>query len=280
MGPDLRNGEPAHGVGRQEPCDEVLDSVADVPWSGVVRCKDLFVQRSSVLILERQVAADKREEDDSAAPEVARRRHVAEAGDHLGWRIARRAASRLQALALTEDVAEPEVYDLDTPVLVKQQVLRLQVPVHHLHLVHLLHAGHDLVEEAARLGLLYPPARDDVVEELAAAGVFHDEVQLPPGLDDLVKLDDVGVSDKLEDVHLTSDALNIGNLHDSILLQDLHGHAFAREDVAAELHLAEGAFPNGFPQHVVPDGLVVVWATLLRLLWLLLVLLWLLVLLL
>ena len=69
-------------------------------------------------------------------------------------------------------------------------------------------------------------AFDDVVEELSILHVLHDEEELFGGFDDLVELDDVGVSDQLEDVDLSGDPLNVSHIHDLLFLEDLDGYFF------------------------------------------------------
>jgi hypothetical protein len=60
------------------------------------------------------------------------------------------------------------------PVLVQQKVLRLQVSVHHVHPVDLLHAIDDLSKKTACLVLWDANAIDYVVEKLPARGILHD----------------------------------------------------------------------------------------------------------
>ena len=72
-----------------------------------------------------------------------------------------------------------------------------------------LDTANNLLEELAcflffELLLLY-----NVVEELAPAHVLHNEVELLGGLDDLKKLDDVGVPDQLEDIDLSCYSLDV-----------------------------------------------------------------------
>ena len=74
-------------------------------------------------------------------------------------------------------VGEAEVHDLDALVLVEQQVLGLQVAVHHVELMDFLHPGDDLVEKATGLDFTDALVLHDVVEELPTGGVFHNEVE-------------------------------------------------------------------------------------------------------
>ena len=80
--------------------------------------------------LEWQVPAHHGEEDHAAAPDVDVEALVALAGDHLRGGVAGRPASRFQGFARLVRVAQAKVDELDALVLVKQQVLGLQVPKH------------------------------------------------------------------------------------------------------------------------------------------------------
>lgn len=81
----------------------------------------------------------------------------------------------------------------------------------------------------------------DVVEELPARAVLHDEEEVLGGLDDFVELDEVGVADEFEDVYFAGDALDVRHVHDLLLLQHLHCHLLARPLVDRQLYLPERA---------------------------------------
>jgi len=115
-----RNGESFVRLRGQQPRYQILHFLADELWRAVVRCHDFLVQSCRVLILERQIAAYKRKQDNAAAPKVAQRWHVAVACDHLWSSITRRSARGFQELAVPKDVAQAEVHDLDTPMVIKK----------------------------------------------------------------------------------------------------------------------------------------------------------------
>ena len=56
-------------------------------------------------------------------------------------------------------------------------------------------------------GLLF--AFDDIVKKFSAFHILHDQKELFRGFDDLIQLDDVGMSDQLQDVYLSGNALNV-----------------------------------------------------------------------
>jgi hypothetical protein len=94
-------------------------------------------------------------------------------------------------------VAEPEVNDFDVLVVIKQEILGLQVSVDNVQLVDILNAGVYLLEKLAGLVLLQTSVCYDIVEELTSTGVLHDEVQLLGRFNDLIELNDVWVTDQL-----------------------------------------------------------------------------------
>lgn len=72
----------------------------------------------------------------------------------------------------------------------------------------------------------------------------------------LVQLDDVGVPDQLQNVDFSGDTLYIGDVHYSLLLQNLYRHQLACEVVRRQLHDPERPLPDCLPQKVVPDFFV------------------------
>ena len=105
--------------------------------------------------------------------------------------------------------------------------------MHDVELVHVLDAGEELLQEARGLLLLDAAVRDDVVEELAARRVLHDQVELLVRLDDLragegaapyfVELHELRVPNYFEDVDFARDALHVRHVRDFVLLEDLDG---------------------------------------------------------
>lgn len=69
-----------------------------------------------------------------------------------------------------------EVGHLDVALGVEQEVLRLEVAMADVESVAVIDRVDDLLEVVHRLGFLQPATRDEVVEELAARNVLHDEV--------------------------------------------------------------------------------------------------------
>lgn len=86
----------------------------------------------------------------------------------------------------------------------------------------------------------------DVVEKLAAVAILHDHVQLFFGLDDLVKLDDVWMSDLLQDFDLSCDTFDILLIMDLIFFQNFNRNLFSSECVLPQFNLAESSFSKMF----------------------------------
>ncbi len=87
----------------------------------------------------------------------------------------------------------------------------------------------------------------DIVEELPILRVLHNNEDAVGRFHDLVQLGDGGVPDQFEDVQLSGDALDIGDVLYLVLLEDLDRHWLARVPVDRLLHLAESAPPDRLP---------------------------------
>jgi hypothetical protein len=110
------------------------------------------------------------------------------------------------------------------------------------------------MEKAASLRLRRSTICNNVVKQLATAGVLHDQVQLSRRLNDFVQLDDVRMPDELEYVDLSCNPLHVCNLHDALLLKHLHSNSFASEDVSSELHLAKCSLTDSLHEDIVANG--------------------------
>lgn len=99
---------------------------------------------------------------------------------------------------------------------------------------------------------------DDEVEQFAAAGVLHDQVEFLRGLDDLarsylIELNDVGMSDQFENVQFSGDSLYIRYVAYFLLLEYLDGHPLRCPGVCAQFYFAKGALADCFLYNVAPN---------------------------
>lgn len=108
-----------------------------------------------------------------------------------------------------------------------------------LDLVDVLDAGDNLLHEATRLLFLQALPFDDVVEQFTSAGILHDQEQLARRLDNLVKLDDVRVTNYLQNVDLSGHPVNIRLVFNLVFLKNLNSYFFACDKMRAEAHLSE-----------------------------------------
>ena len=102
------------------------------------------------------------------------------------------------------------------------------------------------MQKSAGFLVLHSLFFDDVVEKFATWSVLHDEKQLPAGFNDLVELDDVRVSDNLENLNFSHDSRNICLLLDFVLLKNLYGHLFMSDLVNSQSHFTKSTLPDGF----------------------------------
>ena len=64
----------------------------------------------------------------------------------------------------------------------------------------------------------------NIVKELTSIGIFHDHVKFLFGLNNFVELDNVGMTNFLEDFDLSGDSLNILLIVNLILFQNFYGN--------------------------------------------------------
>lgn len=81
----------------------------------------------------------------------------------------------------------------------QQQILRLQVPVHHTHLMAVQHGLQDLLDTVAGISLTVILPGHDVLKQLPTSNQVEDQVMMSLLRDAVVKPDDVGVFQQAAD---------------------------------------------------------------------------------
>ena len=137
----------------QDVVDQVFDLVREVAGVLLVSVQDLLVQALSVLVFEGQMAANQAEQHHACTPDVCLWAHVFQALDQLRGSVARGTTGCHQLLVLLEGVAESKVNNLQVLLLIKQQVLRLDVPVSDAKLAQVFDTIDQLLEQPT--GLLF-----------------------------------------------------------------------------------------------------------------------------
>ena len=97
-------------------------------------------------------------------------------------------------------------------------------------LVAILNGGDNLAELGSGLFLFHAAMEDQVVEDFASRGIFHDQVQRLLRLDHLEELDNVGVVESLHDPHLAEQFLQGAGVQ-LRLVDDFDGHLLAGGNV-------------------------------------------------
>ena len=98
--------------------------------------------------------------------------------------------------------------------------------MHDAQFMKVFNPANNLLEEFACLLLLQFLLLHDVVEQLAAADVLHDEKELLGCFDNLKQLDDVGMADQFEDVDFACDSLHVGLFRYFPFLKNLHCYLY------------------------------------------------------
>ena len=83
---------------------------------------------------------------------------------------------------------------------------------------------------------------NDVLEKFSSSSILHHKIQLFAGLDDFIKLNDVRMSNYLEDVNLSGNSFNVVNINDLVFFEDFHSHFFSSQNMSSHFDFPEGLF--------------------------------------
>lgn len=239
--PYLVYSVPLLGIRIQNTSDDVLALARKKLRQRILSSHDLFIQIRRLWVLEGQVTADHGVEYHATAPDISLQAVVPLAGDHLWGRVAGRAARRLKRRSRLIHIAEAEVNNLESQVVIQKQVLRLEVSVAHSALVDVLDAGDELEVELACLLLGEARMPHNIIKQLSATAVLHDHVQLLFSFNYLIKLNHIRVSDLLEDFDLPRDSFDVLLIINLVFLQNLDGYFLTCERMLAQLDLSESS---------------------------------------
>jgi hypothetical protein len=162
-------------------------------------------------------------------------------GAQLGVELAR-------TISAVNRSRKSEIRDLKVEVLVKQEVLRLEVPMGHSLVMAVVETVHELAEEISGDLLLKPSSVGDVIEYLASLGQFEDNIadvlDLAGVLDEdvlpvLELLDDVLMGEDGHSSHLGKDQLL--HLVGEAILHYLDSDRSIRAELVTQFHFARRA---------------------------------------
>jgi len=113
--------------------------------------------------------------------------------------------------------------------------------VEHAARVAVFQGGDELPEVKPGVDLLQAPFSGDRVEEFAAGGKLHDEVDFGLRRENFKEVNDVGVVEATHDRDLTFHVGGKTSVYDLAFADGLHRHALARVDGGGVVDLAERA---------------------------------------
>ena len=113
--------------------------------------------------------------------------------------------------------------------------------------VEILYSLDNLVEETARLNILEPFILNNVVEQFSLSCKLHDQEKLFRSLDNLIKLDDVAVSDCPQDLYFPRNPFYIGVVLYFTFFQNLNSHLLVSKRVNRQFHFAECSLSDCLP---------------------------------
>lgn len=106
-------------------------------------------------------------------------------------------------------VGKSEVYYSDGFIIVDEAVLKFEIAMDDSEFVDIFDSTDDLFEDFACFFFSHSFFADDVIKEFSIFHVLHDKEEMFWCLNDLVEVDDVGVSDEFEDMYFSGDSFYI-----------------------------------------------------------------------
>ena len=98
------------------------------------------------------------------------------------------------------------------------------------------------MEEFGSIDIIYPVISNYIIKQLASICMFHNEVEFTFSFNNLIQLNNSGMSNFLQYFDLSSNSINIGLILDFIFLQYFYCYFFLGNCVNTQLHFSEGAF--------------------------------------
>ena len=193
------------------------------------------------LLLEGVDATDHLVSEHAQGPPIDGER-VAFRQDNLWGKILWSTAESIgHAISRLLDFGQSEVCELQIALLIKQDILWLQVSVDDAVRVQVLQSQDDLSCIEARSILRKANLIAQMEEELAAIEEIRDEVQTLARLEGVVQLHDEGMGDLLHDVTLDLRVVHLVSPDDEVFLERLDSVDLPGVFLLCEVHLAKRA---------------------------------------
>ena len=170
------------------------------------------------------------------------------------WTVAPWATKSWHLLAVFHSTWETKIYYLDLTLAVNKNILKLQITVADVLLVEIFHCVDDLSKDCRGTDLVKDAVVHDIVEEIAAWSIFHDDETVRLCVNDIKAFDDIWVLNTLHDLYLTIPFYWRINLLAISLGDDFDSVAFLRSvHVMCESYFTKSSLPDFFTQDIVSN---------------------------
>mmetsp|Transcript_12468 Transcript_12468/g.39862 ORF Transcript_12468/g.39862 Transcript_12468/m.39862 type:complete len:321 (-) Transcript_12468:69-1031(-) len=165
---------------------------------------------------------------------------------HFRRKVLGRATERSGPMVYLRDalLAESKVGQLDVSIGVQQDILRLEIAVHDVALVHVVQSKHQLCRVEAGAGLGEAALTAQVEEELPTCAIVDHEEELLLVLESETQRHQERVVQLAQHRPLRHGVLQLVPAKHRVLSQHLHGVQLARRPLPHQKHLAEAALAN------------------------------------
>ena len=97
--------------------------------------------------------------------------------------------------------------------------------------------------------------RNNVIKKFSTLSILHNQIKSLFGLNNLVHLNNIRMSDYLQNMYFPCNSFDISDVLDFVFFQDFDSNLFIGLDMDAFLYLSEGSLSNGLPNDVLSDPL-------------------------
>ncbi len=216
-------------------------------WSFIIACQNFLIKFSSVLVLKRQASTNHGIQNNPRTPNINHQRFIwSFTLNHFRSRIARRSTSRFKSFSRFVSIRKTEVNETNWHIMTDKNILELEIPMHDVQFMDVLNSADDLLENLARLIFLHFSLFNNVIEKFTVFNELHYYEKLLWSLNNFVKLDDIRMSDDIQNMNLSRYSLHISYINYFFLQKYLNCDFLSGKHMMSHLYFSECSFAKCF----------------------------------
>lgn len=169
---------------------------------------------------------------------------------HFGCSITWWSTCSFERLPLSVHIWKTKINDLDIVLIIKQQIFWLKISVTNFNFMNIFDTRYNLLNESACLFFLQSFPFNDKIKQFATCSILHYQKQLPWCFNNLkklkfntylIKLNDIWMSDYLQNMNFTSNAVHIWLIFNLILFKNFYGYFLSSYQMSTKSYFSKGS---------------------------------------